>query len=174
MHKRLCCWVHPTRDTTCRNECRISTLQIASVSPLKKSTCLALQGAPCDFTLNLLAMLCSMPGQPQRGLRPSRSLPPVPHSHASAAKLGHAAPHPLACAAQCAATKRTWKMGASASLFTATMHFESFMPARCWMAPDLPKAMYRSGATTLPVWPTCAGLEDALEHGRAASVQHLA
>ena len=32
------------------------------------------------------------------------------------------------------------------------------MPAKCWMAPEMPTAMYRSGATTLPVWPTCRSL----------------
>jgi hypothetical protein len=31
----------------------------------------------------------------------------------------------------------------------------SFMPARCWIAPLMPQAMYRLGATILPVWPTC-------------------
>ncbi len=46
-------------------------------------------------------------------------------------------------------------MGASGSLFTATMTFEPFMPARCWMAPEMPTATYSSGATTLPVCPTC-------------------
>ena len=35
----------------------------------------------------------------------------------------------------------TWKIGASASLLTATMTLESFMPARCWMAPEMPTAM---------------------------------
>ncbi len=25
---------------------------------------------------------------------------------------------------------------------------------RCWMAPEMPTAMYSSGATILPVWPT--------------------
>ena len=29
------------------------------------------------------------------------------------------------------------------------------MPARCWMAPEMPMAMYSWGATTLPVCPTC-------------------
>ena len=47
-------------------------------------------------------------------------------------------------------------MGASGSLLIATMVFESFMPARCWIAPEMPTAMYKSGATTLPVWPTCS------------------
>ena len=51
--------------------------------------------------------------------------------------------------------KVTWKMGASGSELIATIHFESFMPAKCWMAPEMPRAMYSSGATTLPVWPTC-------------------
>src|SRR6266851_4596265 len=49
-------------------------------------------------------------------------------------------------------------MGASASLLMATMVFEPFMPARCWMAPEMPAAMYSCGATTLPVWPTCRSL----------------
>ena len=33
-----------------------------------------------------------------------------------------------------------WKMGASSSLLIATMIFESFMPARCWIAPEMPTA----------------------------------
>mmetsp|Transcript_11714 Transcript_11714/g.43657 ORF Transcript_11714/g.43657 Transcript_11714/m.43657 type:complete len:205 (+) Transcript_11714:230-844(+) len=49
-------------------------------------------------------------------------------------------------------------MGASASLLIATMVLESFIPLRCWIAPLMPTAMYRSGATTLPVWPTCNSL----------------
>lgn len=39
------------------------------------------------------------------------------------------------------AVKLAWKIGASASLLMATMSFESFMPARCWMAPEIPMAM---------------------------------
>jgi len=35
----------------------------------------------------------------------------------------------------------TWKIGASSSLLMATMTLESFMPARCWMAPEMPTAM---------------------------------
>ena len=31
----------------------------------------------------------------------------------------------------------------------------SFIPLKCWMAPDTPTAMYKFGATTLPVCPTC-------------------
>src|SRR5574342_298867 len=49
-------------------------------------------------------------------------------------------------------------MGASGSLLMATMTFDPFMPARCWMAPEIPTAMYSSGATTLPVCPTCQSL----------------
>src|SRR5258705_232361 len=37
----------------------------------------------------------------------------------------------------------------------ATMTRLSFMPARCWIAPEMPTAMYKSGATILPVCPTC-------------------
>ena len=28
------------------------------------------------------------------------------------------------------------------------------IPARCWMAPEMPAAMYRRGRTVVPVWPT--------------------
>ena len=28
------------------------------------------------------------------------------------------------------------------------------MPARCWIAPEMPEAMYSCGETVLPVWPT--------------------
>ena len=38
----------------------------------------------------------------------------------------------------------TWKIGASASLLIATIVFESFMPAKCWIAPEIPTAIYRS------------------------------
>ena len=34
----------------------------------------------------------------------------------------------------------TWKIGASSSLLMATMVFESFIPARCWIAPEMPIA----------------------------------
>lgn len=34
------------------------------------------------------------------------------------------------------------------------MTLESLMPAKCWMAPETPKAIYNSGATIFPVWPT--------------------
>jgi hypothetical protein len=39
-------------------------------------------------------------------------------------------------------------------LVTATITFESIMPARCWIAPETPTAMYGCGATILRVWPT--------------------
>ncbi len=35
----------------------------------------------------------------------------------------------------------TWKIGASSSLLIATMTLESFMPARCWIAPEMPTAI---------------------------------
>src|SRR5699024_3865904 len=45
-------------------------------------------------------------------------------------------------------------MGASSSLLTATIVFEVCMPARCWIAPEMPLATYSCGDTVLPVWPT--------------------
>jgi hypothetical protein len=35
----------------------------------------------------------------------------------------------------------TWKIGASSSLLMAMMVFESFIPARCWIAPEMPTAI---------------------------------
>ena len=34
------------------------------------------------------------------------------------------------------------------------MIFEEDIPARCWIAPETPHAMYNEGETTFPVWPT--------------------
>src|SRR5688572_8000647 len=34
----------------------------------------------------------------------------------------------------------TWKIGASSSLLIATITRLSFMPARCWIAPEMPTA----------------------------------
>src|SRR6266849_6622563 len=48
----------------------------------------------------------------------------------------------------------TEKMGACSSLLMATMYLEPFIPARCWIAPLMPQAMYRVGFTVLPVCPT--------------------
>src|SRR6476620_290225 len=46
------------------------------------------------------------------------------------------------------------KIGASLSLLTATIVLDVCMPARCWMAPEMPHATYSCGDTCLPVWPT--------------------
>mmetsp|Transcript_15451 Transcript_15451/g.1387 ORF Transcript_15451/g.1387 Transcript_15451/m.1387 type:complete len:127 (+) Transcript_15451:103-483(+) len=36
----------------------------------------------------------------------------------------------------------------------ATITLESFIPATCYIAPEIPTAKYNYGATTLPVYPT--------------------
>src|SRR5262249_34586508 len=46
------------------------------------------------------------------------------------------------------------KIGASGSLLMAMMVLEVCMPARCWIAPEIPAATYSCGETVLPVWPT--------------------
>ena len=38
------------------------------------------------------------------------------------------------------------------------MNLESFIPAKCCIAPDIPTAIYKSGATIFPVCPTCQSL----------------
>src|SRR5580698_5867216 len=45
-------------------------------------------------------------------------------------------------------------IGASASLLITMMVLDVCMPARCWMAPEMPTAMYSCGDTVFPVWPT--------------------
>ncbi len=35
----------------------------------------------------------------------------------------------------------TWKIGASGSLLMATIVLESFIPAKCWIAPEIPTAI---------------------------------
>ena len=40
----------------------------------------------------------------------------------------------------------TWKIGASSSLLMAMIVFESFIPARCWIAPEVYVAVGISGA----------------------------
>jgi len=37
-------------------------------------------------------------------------------------------------------TSAIWKIGASSSLLIAMMTLESFIPARCWIAPEMPTA----------------------------------
>src|SRR5690606_37252051 len=49
----------------------------------------------------------------------------------------------------------SWKIGASSSLLIATIVLDVCMPARCWIAPEMPAATYSCGETCLPVWPTC-------------------
>src|SRR5229473_4397867 len=45
-------------------------------------------------------------------------------------------------------------IGASASALMARMRLAPLQPAMCWVAPEIPQAMYRSGAILVPVWPT--------------------
>src|SRR5215469_16634024 len=46
------------------------------------------------------------------------------------------------------------KIGASGSLLIAMIVFDVCIPARCWIAPEIPTAAYSCGDTVLPVWPT--------------------
>ena len=48
----------------------------------------------------------------------------------------------------------TLKIGAVSSLLIAMITSDSSIPAKCWIAPEIPQAMYRFGRTVLPVWPT--------------------
>ena len=46
------------------------------------------------------------------------------------------------------------KIGAYLSLLIAMMYPDSSIPAKCWIAPEIPHATYDSGRTVLPVSPT--------------------
>src|SRR5690606_39125795 len=49
------------------------------------------------------------------------------------------------------------KIGASGSLLIATIVLAVCIPARCWIAPEIPSATYSCGDTETPVCPTwCA------------------
>ena len=52
----------------------------------------------------------------------------------------------------------TEKIGASSALLTAMIKSDSSIPAKCWIAPEIPKAKYNSGLTVLPVCPTWCSL----------------
>ena len=45
-------------------------------------------------------------------------------------------------------------LGVSPFVLTATIVLGVCIPARCWIAPEMPVAMYSCGETVLPVWPT--------------------
>src|SRR5690606_6604832 len=55
-----------------------------------------------------------------------------------------------------------------------TIVLDELIPARCWIAPEIPIAMYRFGLTANPVCPTCSSCgrqpasETGLEHAVAA------
>src|SRR5438445_4497659 len=46
------------------------------------------------------------------------------------------------------------KIGAFGSLLIAMITPEACMPTLCWIAPEMPHAMYSFGDTVFPVWPT--------------------
>src|SRR5699024_10502349 len=49
----------------------------------------------------------------------------------------------------------TSKIRASSSLLMAIIVLAVCIPAKCCIAPEIPTAIYRSGETETPVWPTC-------------------
>ena len=60
----------------------------------------------------------------------------------------------ILCTSPTTPKSATSKIGAPGSLLIAMMISESSIPARCWIAPEMPHAIYRFGRTVLPVWPT--------------------
>ncbi len=48
------------------------------------------------------------------------------------------------------------KNGASGSLLIATITFDELTPAKCWIAPEIPIAIYKFGLIVIPVCPTCS------------------
>ena len=59
------------------------------------------------------------------------------------------------------------KKGASGSVFITTFTFDELTPAKCWIAPEIPIAIYKFDETGFPVCPTCSlwGLQPKSETG---------
>src|ERR1035441_3059302 len=62
-------------------------------------------------------------------------------------------------------------MGAFSSLLIAITALDPFMPTRCWIAPEMPTAMYTLGETVWPELPTwrSMGSQPLSQMGRDAA-----
>jgi hypothetical protein len=67
-----------------------------------------------------------------------------------------------------------WKIGASGSVLMAMILLDSAMPARCWMAPEMPAAMYKAGPHGGPGLPDLMLLGDEARVDRRARGSDLA
>lgn len=85
---------------------------------------------------------------------PSPSQLPPPYFFTCSANLGTASNKSAT-----KPTSATWKIGASGSLLMATIILDSFIPAKCWIAPEMPMATYSSGATTWVISMAVADVE---------------
>ena len=76
----------------------------------------------------------------------------------------------IACRSPTTPMSQKSKIGAFGSLLIATIVPEPCMPTLCWIAPEIPQAMYSFGETDLPVWPTCVeyGYQPASTTARVA------
>ena len=76
----------------------------------------------------------------------------------------------IACRSPTTPMSQKSKIGAFGSLLIATIVPEPCMPTLCWIAPEMPQAMYSFGETDLPVWPTCVeyGYQPASTTARVA------
>ncbi len=103
--------------------------------------------AECTAALRSRARTCTpavgsahaRPGRPAvRDALRSRARPGPP-DQALALSASMSAGRTL-CTSPTMPRSATEKIGASWSLFTATMFFDPFMPTRCWVAPEMPHA----------------------------------
>ena len=104
----------------------------------------------------------------RRRARRARGVPGA-RSAAGLDELGQARQH--RCTSPTTPRSQKSKIGAFASLLIATIVSAPAMPTLCWIAPEMPQAMYSRGETVLPVWPTCAayGYQPASTTARVAA-----
>src|SRR5512132_4344047 len=76
----------------------------------------------------------------------------------------------ISCTSPTTPRSENSKIGACGSLLIATITPDACIPTLCWIAPEIPQAMYSFGDTVLPVWPTCVeyGYQPASTTARVA------
>src|SRR5581483_7887477 len=83
--------------------------------------------------------------------RPRRREVGRPDAHDFRARTSSVSFGTIACRSPTTPRSANSKIGAFGSLLIATIVFDPCMPTLCWIAPEMPSAMYSFGETVLPV-----------------------
>src|SRR4029079_8513861 len=97
--------------------------------------------------------------------RPGQSRSPQARARTSSVSFGT-----IWCRSPTTPMSQKSKIGAFGSLLIATIVPDPCIPTLCWIAPEMPHAMYSLGETVLPVCPTCVeyGYQPASTTARVA------